>query len=415
MPNITNDGIQEVMEAVTQLREHNDKLISAKADGKAVGDLTAKVEAISDTLDRYENMNQQLLAQQNAAKAMQEQLDQVQTMLQRPGSTAADSAAENAKLQAAFNRVMRTRHEARSLEDMQVIKTHMASLVKGDDQSAGYLLAPPDLERAILKDIVEQSPIRRLATVRIIGGHSYKWPKRVGTGSAKRVGEIETRTDTTDPKYGMGEITAPEMFARNRVSQQMLEDSDYDLLGELRMEVAEQMAVKEGAESINGVGSAAQQMEGLLVASGIGEVVSGDATKITSDGLINLQFELKTAYAANAMFALNRKTIRDIRKLKDGQGNYLWTPGFANAVANTILGAPYVEFPDLPDIAASAYPVLWGDFKRAYTIVDRIGLGFQADYITEADNGLVVYRARKRVGGGVRQSDAMKKLKISAS
>jgi HK97 family phage major capsid protein len=151
------------------------------------------------------------------------------------------------------------------------------------------------------------------------------------------------------------------------------------------------------------------------VAAGVGEVVSGDANLIKPDGLIDLQYSLHSSYARQARFALNRKTLRDIRKLKDGQGNYLWAPGYANAVPNSILGAPYVEFPDLPDVAAGAYPILWGDFKEAYTIVDRVGLGFLVDFLTMAKKGLVIYRGRKRVGGGVKEPNALKKLKIAAS
>ncbi|WP_157266596.1 phage major capsid protein [Azohydromonas aeria] len=417
MSDDTKKAVQEVMEAVTQLRENNDKLLAAKADGKAVGDLTAKVEKISDKLDQYENTNQQIVLAQKTQQAQQEQLDRLETLLNRAavGGGGAKGEDDAQKLRAAFDRVMRTRHENRAPEDVSLLKQHMAALVKGDDASAGYLLAPPDLERAILKDIIEMSPIRALATVRTIGAHSYKWPKRIGTGSATRVGEVQPRPNSTDPRYGMGEILAPEMFARHEVSQQMLEDSGYDLMAELREEVSEQMAVKEGIESVSGTGNANHQMEGFLVASGIGEVVSGHASQITADGLLNLFYELKTVYTRSAVWAMNRRTIRDIRKLKDNQGQYLWVAGIANAAPNTINGTAYVEFPDMPDVGAGAYPVAFGDFKRAYTIVDRVGLGFMPDYITGADDGLVVYRARKRVGGGVKKSEALKKLKIGTA
>jgi HK97 family phage major capsid protein len=418
MSDAVKEAVEQAMHAVKELRDSNDKLLAGKADGQAVSDLQAKVEKISDSLDRFENMNQQLVAAQATTKAQQEQLEKLEAAIQRaalPGAgTGADEKAAAKEMQKLFDKLMRTRTEARDPQDVVKIKQHMAALVKGDDASAGYLLAPAEIERAILKDVIELSPIRQIATVRIIGGPSYKWRRRIGTGSATRVGEIQPRTNSQDPRYGMGEILAPEMIARHEVSQQMLEDSDYDLLAELREEVSEQMAVKEGQECINGNGSIAHQMEGLLVASGIGEVVTGDANKITVEGYINCYHELKTVYARTAQWALNRKTLRDTRKLKDSTGQYLWVPGFATATPNTILGATYVEFPDLPDITANAYPVLFGDFKKGYTIVDRVGLGFLADYITGADDGLVVYRARKRVGGGVKQAEAIKKLKISA-
>ena len=131
--------------------------------------------------------------------------------------------------------------------------------------------------------------------------------------------------------------------------------------------------------------------------------------------LSNLIYGIKTGYAANAILGMNRATLGAIRKLKDGMGNYLWTPGIANAAPNTINGVPYVEMADMPSIAAGTYPVIYGDFRRGYKIVDRIGISFQTDFTTEADNGLVIFRARKRSGSAVVLPEAIRKLKIAVS
>jgi HK97 family phage major capsid protein len=112
------------------------------------------------------------------------------------------------------------------------------------------------------------------------------------------------------------------------------------------------------------------------------------------------------------VWTLNRLSLAAVRKLKDQQGQYLWTPGIAGNVPNTILGASYVEMPDMPNIGANAFPIAFGDFKRGYVVVDRIAISFQADYTTGADDGLVVFRGRKRTGGGVRQAEAIRKLKV---
>jgi HK97 family phage major capsid protein len=295
---------------------------------------------------------------------------------------------------------------------MEVMR-HMNTLIKGNDAGAGYLLAPPEMQKDIIKDVVQMTPMRAICTVKTIGSQSYKRPKRTGTLSATRVGETGTRSNTGDPAYGMLEILAPELFARIEISQQMLEDADYDLLAELRMDSAEQFAFKEGYESINGTGAGTNQCEGILSNGDVGEVVSGNASAITADGMIDLYHAVKTVYTRNGMFGLNRASLKAVRKFKDSQGQYLWIPGIANAAPNTILGAPYVEMPDLPDPAAGAYPVLYGDFAKGYALVDRIGISFQVDFTTGADSGLVVFRARKRTGGGVLQAEALKKLKCS--
>lgn len=417
MPADNKDAVTTVMEAFTEFKASNDKLLAAKAEGKAVGDLTAKVDTINAALDKFEPMNQQLTLATQQQKAMQEQLDRVETMLNRPGALGGDckSKEEAAKLVAAFDHVMRKPADRRDPAQMQIVVGYMNTLTKGDDAGAGYLLAPPEMQREILKNVVEMSPMRSICRVISIGGHSYKFRKRATPATATRVGETGSRSNTGDPAYGMGEILAPELFARFEVSMQMLEDADYDLQAELRMESAEQFAYKEGYESINGLGAGVNQAEGILSNSSIGEVNSGSAAAITADGMIALFYAPKTAYARNGLFGLNRATLKSVRQLKESgsSGQYLWVPGVATATPNTILGSPYVEMPDLPNEGANTYPVLFGDFRRGYALVDRTGVMVQVDFTTGADSGLVVFRARKRVGGGVMLPEAIKKLKCS--
>lgn len=409
------DPVTVVMEAFTEFKASNDKLLAAKADGKAIGDLTAKVEKINDALDRFEPMNQQITLAGQQQKAMQEQLDTIEKTLNRPGALGGGDKGkeEQNAIAAAFDRVMRKPSDRRDPQDVQIVVKYMNTLTKGDDTAAGYLLAPPDMQREILKNIVEMSPIRSIATVRTIGVESYKRPKRTTAATATRVGETGTRSNTGDPAYGMLQIYAPELFARFEVSMQMLEDADYDLSAELRMESAEQFAYKEGYEAINGTGVGTNQMEGVLSNADIGEVVSGSASAITADGMIDLYHGVKTAYTRNGLFGLNRASMKAVRKLKDTTNQYLWVPGIANSAPNTILGAPYVEMPDLPDPGSNTYPVVYGDWRRGYTVVDRTGIMFQVDFTTGADSGLVVFRARKRVGGGVVLAEALKKMKCS--
>lgn len=403
------NAAEEVMKAFDAFKETNDANLKQR---DAL--LEDKLGKISATLDKYEPMNQALTKAAEGQKAMQEQLDNVEKILNRPKS-GGEGDKEDAEYKAAFDRSLRRSPENRAPEDISLLNKRRATLVKGDDPGAGYLLAPPEVNREIIKDIIEMSPMRALATVRNIGGPSLKQPKRTAAaGAARRVGETERRVNTGDPAYGMLEFKADELFARAEVSQQMLEDSDYDLIGELRSEFTEQFAVKEGQEFIGGSG-ASGQAEGILVAAGVGETVSGHASTLTADGLIDLFYSLKTAYTARSVFTLNRLSIGAVRKLKGGDGQYLWAPGIAGNVPNTILGANYVEMPDMPNIAAGTYPIAFGDFRRGYVIADRISLAFQTDYTTGADDGIVVFRARRRVGGGVRQTETFKKLKIAAA
>ncbi|WP_211172425.1 phage major capsid protein [Massilia forsythiae] len=403
------DAATEVMEAFTEFKKTNDANLK-----KHSSDLEAKLDKINAALDKHEDGSQKLVLIEKQNKAMQDQLDAIEKIANRAGLGGAGGEQAKAVREYldAYDRVMRKSPENRNADDMKLIRDRSNALVKGDDTSGGYLLAPPDLQADIMKDVIEMTPIRSLATVRTIGGPSLKMRKKVGNGSATRVGETQRRGNTGDPAYGMLEFQAPEMFARIEVSQQMLEDSDYDLFAELREDAADQFALKEGIESISGTGVG--QMEGILVNAGVEAINGGVADKITGDSVLKLFYGLKTAYARNAVFGLNRLTLGEIRRLKDGNGQYLWMPGIANGAPNTINGASYVEMADMPNIAANSCPIVFADWKKLYVIADRVAISFSADYVTEADDGLVVFRARKRVGGGVRQAEAGKKLKIAA-
>lgn len=408
MPDV-QDPVKIVNEAFNTLKEtvnENEK----RRDGL----LEEKMNKVNATLDKFEAANSALTTLQQTQKAQQEALDKVEQMLNR-GSLGGGNKNDEARATAtkAFDRLLRTPESARKPEDLKAVNDYCAALVKSDDSGSGYLVAMPEMVKEIIKDVIEQNPMRALATVRTIGGHSLKMPRRTSTaGAATRIGEKGTRANTGDPAYGMLEFLAPEMYARAEISVQMLEDSDYDLVGELREEFSEQFALKEGTEFLSGTG-VNNQAEGLLVNGDVGFEVSGDANLITADGLITVFYGVKTAYSRNGVFILNRKSIGAIRKLKGSDGHFLWAPGIPGAAPNTILGASYVEMPSMPDIAAGTYPVAFGDFRKAYTIVDRVAMSFQSDFTTGADDGLVVYRARKRVGGGVRQAEAVRKLKIS--
>lgn len=403
------DAVQEVMEAFTEFKRTNDANLQKRS-----ADLDAKLDKINTALNAHEDSSQKLVLIEQQNKAIQTQVDAIEKIANRGGLGGADGEQAKAarEYMDAFNRVLRRAPEDRAAADMALIRERSAALVKGDDGSAGYLLAPPEMQAEIIKNVIEMTPIRSLATVRAIGGDSLKMPKKTGNGSASRVGETQKRTNTGDPVYGMLEYSAPEMFARMEISQQMLEDSAYDLFAELREDAADQFSVREGAESISGTGKG--QMEGILINADIGSTKSGVADKITADGLLNLFYSLKTAYARNAVFGLNRLTLGEIRKLKDNNNQYLWVPGIANSAPNTINGAAYVEMADMPNIAANAFPVVFADWRKLYVIADRVAVSLQADYTTGADDGLVVFRARKRVGGGVRQAEAGKKLQIAA-
>ena len=159
--------------------------------------------------------------------------------------------------------------------------------------------------------------------------------------------------------------------------------------------------------------------EGFMTNGDVAETNSGSAATIAdaagqANGLIDMAHNLKTAYARNGTWLLNRKTLGAIRKLKDDQNGYVWMPGLAALRPSTILDAPYLEVPDMADEAANAYPIAFGDWRRAYLIVDRISMSVLRDPFTQSTSGTVRFVARRRVGGQVVLAEAIRKLKCAA-
>lgn len=275
-------------------------------------------------------------------------------------------------------------------------------------------LASPEVTNELIKSVVEFSPIRSVARVRATSATSVKIRKRTGTFAAQWIGKTGTKTETAGLGYGMDEIPNHELYAMVDLSTQDLEDSDFNLEAELNMEFTEQFGVAEGKSAL--LGDASGEMEGIVTHAGLqaAAVNSGNASALTADGLIELTYALKDAYARNAAYLLKRSSIAAIRKLKGTDNNYLWQPGLSENVPANILGRPYVEAVDMPAVAANAFAIAFGDFRRGYTIVDRVSVSVLRDPYSVSTGGMVRFIARKRVGGQVVNTEAIKLMKVAA-
>lgn len=420
--------IEDQGRAFEEFKKTNDDLIKAKAEGKAVGDLEAKLAKIEKDLQKGEEINAKLTAAEQeakAAKAAAEEakthIDELEAKFNRKGLGGQfDEKKTNVNLWAravvdAHQKgiVNLTAEQQKALAD---VEAEYKSMSISNDATGGYL-APSDYVREIIKGVTEISPARQLARVRQTGAKSILLPKRTGQFAAQWVAEQGTRSETTGLTYGMMEIHAHELFALIDISQQNLEDSAFNLEAEISFEATEQFAVAEGAAFVNGTGVG--QPEGILVNADVASTNSGTATTIAdadgqANGLLSLKHAIKTAYARNASWALNRTTLGSVRRLKDANKNYIWMPGIAEGKPNTIDGDPYVEVPDMPNEGANAYPIAYGDFMRAYCMVDRVAMTMLRDPFTQATSGNIRFLFRRRVGGQVVLAEAIRKLKCAA-
>lgn len=433
---IENDEVKKALDEIkTAFEEHknvNDKRIEALKQGKSTADFDEKLDRINETLSKQERTQRAWQKQQDeleakraaddlawkTARAEDERKFEARINRAALGLGAGDGESKKGRSvleKKAYETFLRKGTEALSADERKV-------LTVANDTTGGYL-APPTYIAEIIKAVVLYSPMRGLVNVRTVGTSEYIQPKRTGTSAATRVGEVTTRVESQNPSWGQVKIQAPEMYAEARISMANLEDSAFNLETELTEDFSEQFGVTEGNEVINGNG--VNKCLGLLDPNAAGPstpitfTVSGAAATIAgaagtqADGLVNLFHAVKTAYASRGSWILNRASLGKVRLLKDTVGQYLWQPGLNGTAAPMILGAPYTECPDMPNEGANAFPIGFGDWKRAYTLVDRIEMAIMRDPFTLANVGQVKFTARRRVGGEVVLGEAVQLLKCS--
>jgi HK97 family phage major capsid protein len=298
----------------------------------------------------------------------------------------------------------------------------MAAIVGTSDAAGGYV-APIEWNRQIMDELRNLVGMRRLARVETISGSGFQDLYPSGLPARGWVGEADARPSTATPTFSALTFNAEEQYANPGISQRMLDDAVIDIEAWLAGKIAEAFAIDENAAFVTGDGddkpfgildyvtgeaSAAKHPFGAIA-----KVISGGATTLTYDGLINLVHELPSQYAANASVAMNRLTMGAVRKIKDTDGYPIWQPSLALGDPSTVLGLPNVELSDLPNVGAGTFPVIVGDFMRGYLIVDRLGIRVLRDPYT--NKPYVQFYTTKRVGGGVRDPKAFRVQEVAAS
>jgi len=305
-----------------------------------------------------------------------------------------------------------------AVRDLQI----QAGLSTLSDPDGGYIVAPAEFDKAIDRVAGTVSIMRNLATVRQIGTNEYKKIVNKGGSTSGWVAEKETRAETNTPVLSEIAINMKEIYAMPGCTQLSLDDSYMDLASWLADEVSIEFAEEEGAAFVTGDGVAKPRgIAGYTMVANasyewgkVGYVAGGHASLLNkADSLIDIQHALKSVYRNGASFLCNDATSAVIRKFKDGDGNYLWRAGLIAGQPDTLLGKPIVYDDNIADIGANSYPLFFGNFKRAYLILDRMGIRVLRDPYTSKGN--VLFYTTKRVGGGITMFEALKGLKIAAS
>ena len=400
------DALDEFLGAFEDFKQANDERL---------GQIERKLTADVVTEDKVERINRALDRQKKT-------VDELALAFARPDMSGSEARAhlDPAKREhkRAFDTYVRKgeTHDLRSLE--------AKALAAQSDPDGGYLV-PAETERMIDRIVSQASPIRAIAGVRQIGAASYKKPFTTSGFASGWVGESENRLETTGGKLSEIEFPAMELYAMPAATSTLLDDAHVNIDQWLAEEVQTAFAEQEGSAFTNGDGirrprgflSYPKIADASQAHGKIGYVATGNAGAFPasnpSDILIDLIYALKAGYRSNARFVMNRATQSAIRKFKDVDGNYLWQPGIAAGTPPTLLNYPVTESEDMPSITTDATALAFGDFKRGYLIVDRLGVRVLRD--PYSSKPYVLFYTTKRVGGGVQNFEALKLLKFGTA
>ncbi|MCG2575194.1 phage major capsid protein [Acinetobacter sp. ME22] len=362
------------------------------------GKLSEQVDKINEKLGDLDKLKDELEKELKAAK--------------RPGATKGKEADEH---KTAFYQFMR-----KGTED-GLAELEKKAVNVGTDSEGGYAV-PEELDKTLLELLKDENPMRRICSQMTVGTDKYKKLVNLGGAGSGWVGETDTRPATGTSTLAQLEAYMGEIYANPQVTQTALDDVFFDVENWISTEVAQEFAEKEGNAFLLGNGT--NKPKGILAYSfstdadkdrafgTLQNVNSGTSADFDSDGLLNLIYATRKAYRNGALFMMTNLTQAKVRKFKDSEGNYLWQPGLQLGQPSTLLGYGIEENEDMPEVAADVMPVLFGNFKRAYLIVDRMGTRVLRDPYT--NKPYVGFYTTKRTGGMLLDSNAVKGLKLSA-
>ncbi len=403
-----------------------------------------KIARIEKTLDDAIEAKTALEAGIAAERKAREELD---LRLARRGKSGDDDLAAETKV---FNETVRAHAMAKGIsfsplseDDYAKRKAAQAAYLRkgekmldndevksmsvGSDPDGGYFVTP-DVNGRIVTKVWESSQIRQIADVMSIGSDKLEGIEDRDEADCGWVAEQGSRTATDTPQVGKWSIEAFEMYASPKASQKILDDAVVPIEIWLANKVAEKFARKENNAFV--VGDGAGKPRGFAggyttsADSGSGvtwgtleHVLSGGSADFASsnpvDKLYDIVGALKAEYLTNARWVTRRSVVTKIRKFKDSTGQYLWQPALVAGQPDQLLGYPVTRAEDMPTLAAGSLSLAFGDFKRGYQIVDRLGVRTLRDPYTAKP--FVVFYSIKRVGGGVVDFDAIKLMKFAAS
>ncbi len=428
------DAIDKGARAFEEYKSANEarlKLLEKGEVGPAL-EIASKMAKIDGDISKWANVKTSLETEMTLYKDRIEELEMLVQRPLAPGAGGVKTSKEAQAYRSDFEGWIRAKGMDANLEQSlqkQMRAAHERKDITIGSPAGGGYAVPEEIRREIERLELKFSPVRNLVSVVQVGTSDYKELISLRGATSGWVGEAGSRTATATPTLREIVPTHGELYAYPQVSEWALDDIFFNVEAWLADEVAQEFAYQEGVAVISGNGST--KPTGMLnttpvlttdeaspmraaaayqyIASDTDTLGSPKAPGITPDSLIDLVYTLNSAYRASGTWIMNSLTTAAVRKLKDTTGQYLWQPSLQVGQPQQLLGYPLQTWEQLPDIAANNFPLAFGDWKRAYVLVDRTGLRITRDNVTNP--GFVKFYIRRREGGIVRNNDAAKWLR----
>ena len=297
-------------------------------------------------------------------------------------------------------------------------------LTTGSDPDGGILVTPVMSSR-IVERIWEMDPIRQLASVETIGTDALEMLEDLGQFGVDWEGETVVTTTVATSQWSKKRIPVHVQSCRPYATQSQVDDASINIEEWISKKVSEKFGRAEANAFVAGNGInkprgfltytdyTGTKGDGGVTMGQIERRASGATAAVTTDGLITLKYSLVEDLLQRGTWLVNRLTVSELMKLKDGDGQYIWRPGIQENHPSTLLGLPLRMSTSMPVIAAGALSIALGDWREAYTIVDRQGITVQRDPYTKKP--FVEFYTRRRVGGDVVNFQAIKLMQIGTT
>jgi HK97 family phage major capsid protein len=403
--------LDKIMQGFEDFKKSNDERLAKVEKGLPTGDSEAKLAAVQADVARLLDLKKDV-----------EAMESKQNLLGLMGGTKQGNPDKAAYKDAFFGRFVRKGQDDAALKELEKKAWSIGTPADG-----GYAV-PEEIDREIEKLQRDLSPIRSLANVVRVSTSDYKKLVNQNGIASGWVGETAARPATNTST--LAEVTPfmGELYANPQVTQQALDDIFFDVEGELQAQLLEEFAVAEGSAFVSGNGT--NKPKGFLAYTFVATAdssrtfgqleyvatgVSGDfAASNKGDIFYDLVAKMKAGYRAGSQWVMNKGLLFEVMKIKDTTGQYLWQPRLSdNGLGLALVGYGVTEAEDMPAKAASSLSIAFGNFKRGYTIVDRVGMRMLRD--PYSNKPYVGFYTTKRVGGMVVNSEAIKAIKFSAS